>query len=556
MSSRKRIALYLVILAAIVGGGMALRLYKIGQSGFWLDEAFSELRTRGTLAETVHGAMALEGSPLLYLTLLHLWRGVLGTGEVQFRILSAILDGATILAVFALAREILSRRAALLGAGMYAISSFAVFYAQEARQYALLTLTVVLSCWFFHRICVSSRRKHLHDYFFYVAVTAAALYTFPYALFVIAAQGLFLAAAMVKGLRGRGRGEPLGRVAKAAVCLGSALVIFSPYFPVLAGRAAQLRGMQAPYAGGLAERWHIITELPQIARTMVYGSHMAYMGDATAAYIFALLFVAAPIALGVWLMRGPRWSRLFLALILLVPLAGVVMIPFRVQILEAKHIGFLLPFGIVAVCALFSPRFSGSWHLLGNFLPVAEGCLVVALFAGSQVYALRDYYGDTAGKEAWRTVAPTLLGQLRPGDAVIFSPYYAWVPCEYYLRGDVTINVGQNPFNGRIERKWIVAKGGEKPFVVPVLIPSNGGDEITSQDMREFLGSGAARVWMIINRSNVALEEPKVFRMIENDVSNRYNESLPQGFKEEEYPGGAGSIRVRLFEIKSSGQTK
>jgi hypothetical protein len=74
--------------------------------------------------------------------------------------------------------------------------------------------------------------------------------------------------------------------------------------------------------------------------------------------------------------------------------------------------------------------------------------------------------------------------------------------------------------------------------------------------MREFLGSGAARVWMIINRSNVALEEPKVFRMIENDVSNRYNESLPQGFKEEEYPGGAGSIRVRLFEIKSSGQTK
>jgi hypothetical protein len=554
MSSRRRIAVVAVILAAIVGGGMALRLCGIGRSGFWLDEAYSELRTRGTLGDTIRAAVAGEGSPPLYLVTLHVWRGAVGAGEAQFRLLSAILDGLTILALFAFAREMLNRRAALLAAGMYAVSSFAVYYAQEARQYALLTLTVVLSSWFFHRIAVSHRTRHVHHYAFYVITTAAALYTFPYAVFVVAAQGLFLAARILAGLFRHKRADVLLRPVAALACLLTAVAVFSPHLPVLLSRAEQLREVQGIYAGGLAEQWRVASQLPVISRLMIYGTYLSYMGSGALADVFVLLFIVAPAALGIANLRGPRGTRLFIGSALVVPLIGVALLPFHAQIFEAKHVGFLLPFFIVAVCALFSRHFVRWKRLLANLLPVAEGCLVVALFAGSQAFDLRDYHAERTGKEAWREITPMLLEQLRPGDAVIFSPYYARVPCEYYLDGKVEIEDSIDPFTGRLEKRWNVGQEGGERFPVPVLIPSeqhmNTGEGITSEDVSAFLDENRpARVWLVVNTSNVALATPGEFAALEHSLIPRYNETPPEGFKEE-YVGTVGTIRLRLFIFK------
>jgi uncharacterized membrane protein len=550
MPSRKRIAVAAIVLAVIVGGGMALRIYGIGRSGFWLDEAYSELRARGTLGDTIREAVAGEGSPPLYLLTLRVWRGIAGTSEARFRLLSAIFDGLTILALYAFAREMLNRRASLIAAGMYAVSSFAVYYAQEARQYALLTLTVVLSSWFFHRIAVSHRTRHAYHYILYVISTAAALYAFPYAIFVVAAQGLFLAVMILAALSRQRRGDALLRPVAALACLLAAVAAFSPYLPVLLGRAEQLREMQGIYAGGFAARVHAAEQLPAVARSMIYGTYIAYMGNGTLAAVFVLLFIALPAALGIANLRGPRGARLFVALTLLLPLIGVVLLPFRVQIPEAKHIGFLLPFFIVAACALFSRHFVGRRRLLANLLPVAEGCLVVALFAGSQAFDLRDYYTERTGKEAWREVVPLLAEQLHPGDAVICSPYYARIPFEYYLGGKATIKDSTDPFTGLVGRRWRM-KNGE--FSVPVLIPQpermNTGEGITSEDVAQFLDENRnrpERVWLVVNRSNVAAEEPGVYAMLEDSLTFRYNEIYPEGFKEE-YPGTVGTIRLRLF---------
>ncbi|RKY25138.1 MAG: hypothetical protein DRP79_06945, partial [Planctomycetota bacterium] len=169
---RGNTAITTLVLAAVLGGGMALRLYGLGERGFWLDETYSEVRTRSTLGETVGEALAYEGSPPLYLAVLWGWRRVVGTGEWQFRLLSAVLDGLTVLAVFALARQALGGKVSLLVSGMYACSSFAVFYAQEARQYALFALLAALSSYFFYRIAVSEKGTCFYHYIFYVLATA------------------------------------------------------------------------------------------------------------------------------------------------------------------------------------------------------------------------------------------------------------------------------------------------------------------------------------------------------------------------------------------------
>jgi len=540
-----RAAVVGLILAAMVGGGMALRLHGIGRSGFWLDEAYSELRTRGSLGETVREAVAYEGSPPLYLVMLHVWRGVVGTSEARFRLLSATLDGLAILAVFGLAREMLNRRAALVAAGMYAVSAFAVTYAREARQYALLYLTAALSSWFFHRIAVSRRPARPQHYIFYIAATAAMLYAFPYALFLAAAQGMFLAALLARGLlqRGKGGGFPI----RAAACLVIALATFSPYMPTLAGRAALLNEMQGAYAGGIAGRWQVAADLPVIAKDAVYGAGVFNFRGAWVADLFALLFIASPAALGILKLRGPRQSRFFLAAMLIVPLVCVILIPFRVQVLEAKHVGFLLPLVIVSICSLFSGRLKGR-RLAGWCLPFAEGCLVVGIFAGTQAFALREYYADSRGKEAWRGFSPALAGELRDGDAVIFSPSHARVPCEYYLPKDISFG-SAGPFDPQGMRKWIVRQS----FYVPVLIPLenglNGGEAVTSEDVEIFLNGirPPTRAWLVVNRSNVALEDERFFKRLEDLLANRYKEVYPAGLREE-YPGTVGTIRPRLFE--------
>ncbi len=129
--------------AAVVGLTVlaaALRFFRIGHQGFWVDE--------GTTAHLLHFSLGrmlglipqTESSPPLYYCIAWVWARVFGFTEAPLRSLSALAGIATVPVAWAAARTLFSERAGLIAAALTACNPLLIWYSQEARAYAMLVL--------------------------------------------------------------------------------------------------------------------------------------------------------------------------------------------------------------------------------------------------------------------------------------------------------------------------------------------------------------------------------------------------------------------------------
>ena len=132
-------------LAGIVVAAAALRFGTLDLQSFWVDEGATVHLLRTDLGGMLDGLTVTEKTPPLYYLLAWLWTRPFGTGEVGLRSLSALIGVLTIPAVYALARQLASERAALIASALAAVNPLLVWYSQEARAYALLVLLVTLA---------------------------------------------------------------------------------------------------------------------------------------------------------------------------------------------------------------------------------------------------------------------------------------------------------------------------------------------------------------------------------------------------------------------------
>lgn len=132
-------------LAGIVVAAAALRFGTLDLQSFWVDEGATVHLLRTDFGGMLDGLTITEKTPPLYYLLAWLWTRPFGTGEVGLRSLSALIGVLTIPAVYALARQLASERAALIAAALAAVNPLLVWYSQEARAYALLVLLVTLA---------------------------------------------------------------------------------------------------------------------------------------------------------------------------------------------------------------------------------------------------------------------------------------------------------------------------------------------------------------------------------------------------------------------------
>lgn len=176
-------------LAAIVAAAAVVRFVDLGARSFWRDEAVtSELvhRSFGSMLSSLPGS---ESTPPLYYVLLWIWSRVFGSGEAGLRSLSALAGTATVVVVYAIAAELLSRRAALIASALAAVSPLLVWHSQDARSYALLMFFGSLSFLFFVRSLRDPTRRSLG---LWALASALALTTHYFALFAIAPEALWL----------------------------------------------------------------------------------------------------------------------------------------------------------------------------------------------------------------------------------------------------------------------------------------------------------------------------------------------------------------------------
>lgn len=452
---------WLALLAILLG--MWWRFATLGDESIWLDEATSILLARLDPVDLIR-TTAQDIHPPLYYLALHGWLA-LGESEFAVRAFSALIGVLTIAGLYQLGRQLFSPQAGLLAAALLAISPLHIWYSQETRMYALVTLLTLLGSYGLwralygpHGVAPKATRRP-HWWALFVLGMTAALYTHYHAVFMLLFQGAFV---LVSAIRGAISGRALRRSALAALAIG---LLFAPWLPVLLRQMATGGGLWISEAIGhptlraLIATWidynlgSLRSLYPIWLRRTAYGLLLlpliaygvsairewrrGHRADTTQAYLFAALYAALTLG-AVWLvsqikpMYARRYLLLFLPGYLLVLAQGIASLPTK-------------PLRHVAAITILS----------------------VSMY-GAQLAA------QTPQKDDWRSLVAHVQAHAQPGDVVLFHPLWNHKPFDYYaddalpLYIELPVPVPEHgdleallkPITSRYDRVWLIWRQG------------------------------------------------------------------------------------------------
>ena len=144
-----------IITGAILLSGILLRVWGIGQSCFWYDEAQTLMVARLPLGDIARTAYR----PPLYHYLLHIWDLLVPSTEGWLRVPSLLFGIAALLLVYLTAKILYGRGTAWLAGILAATSPVLIYYSQELRMYSLITAAFMLMLLLTTRVVVLRERQ-------------------------------------------------------------------------------------------------------------------------------------------------------------------------------------------------------------------------------------------------------------------------------------------------------------------------------------------------------------------------------------------------------------
>ena len=337
---------------------------------------------------------------------------------------------------FALGRRLVHPLAGLAAAALVALNSFSIYYAQEARMYAMLAAVAGGSMWLFAgllRGLPPPRRRRL-SFVALGSVNALGIYTHVAFALVIAAQ-IALAALWLGGnlwlewRDGRAARHSLARLKQVVLANLLTLLLFLPWLPTaLQQLLAQPNLSQAVAADEL---------LRQMLGVLAVGvTYEQVAGNSAFAFVFLLLIGLLPAA------GRRRGSGLLLPLIWLLVSVGI----YLYLELTTRYLRFLLPAQLAlslwlgrGVWLLWTRDIRGRPPLLRAIPKLAAALAFAAcLFASSAgldaLYRHPDFQRDDV-----RGLAARIESELGANDAVVVSAAGFGEVFGYYYRGDAPV---------------------------------------------------------------------------------------------------------------------
>jgi len=393
----------LVLILALFVLAAGLRVWHLGVESVWQDEATSVEIARDSPADVVLDATTDVHPPLYYLAL-HFWMRLTGDSERAVRALSVLFSLLAIAALIAFAARWFDRPTALVAGFLAAISLQQIAFAQEARMYALLTLTAVLSIDAFLCVVRHGTRRALAGY---VAATSAMLYTHAYAGFVVAGQALWLAGALAASTSHRSQ---LWR--RGLLAFGLTALVFLPWVPAF-----------------LAQLYRVERAFWIQGQATLASAVEAEAGSSLLAWVLGPL---AATALLVSVVRSRRETReatasMAAATLCAATIACVIGLPFGLS--RVSRPIFLPKYTIAASLAFVTLAARGLVLLPARAL---RGCALIGIVALT-VVPLRSYF-TIRHKDDWRDIVAQVERAAEPGDLVVFSQAFGVEPFHYYAR--------------------------------------------------------------------------------------------------------------------------
>jgi mannosyltransferase len=442
------------ILLLLVFLGFALRLYHLDYQSLWRDEVDAIFFAQRPWSALLPLLVTPGHNGALYYAILHVWIRLAGDTEFSVRFLSLLCGVAAVPLLFRLARQWLGRGGSLAAALLCATSPYAIWYAQEAKMYALLFLLSVVST-YLYLLALERNRPHL--WASYLVTVAASMYVHLLAVLIIPVHMLLFVFAWP-----RYRGALKSWLATVAV-------VVLPWLPLA--------------------RW----EVPLLASPFTTGHQFYSLLDMLTVLLFAFSLDSAPyrsiipIALFVFLLlagivlymrqsgRGPsrsfrafmgsRHESIALSLYLFLPIAGLYLISLGMPIFTDRYLITALPaFLLLLGCGVVAVR--------QRSVGLAAGCLAAVLASNLYMVSLQghmriksDFRAAAAfvEEEGQGDVVMFLIPQVRP----VFEYYYhrqvSWVDAPYTNRGMTADEVARVMEEAVATRRevWLVVSESE-----------------------------------------------------------------------------------------------
>ncbi len=413
-----------ILVSFITLVGLGLRLYAIGAKTVWLDEAFSIWLAQQPLLELWSWLVKIDQHPPLYYTLLHYWIGLFGDTQGPVRALSALGSGLAIPFLYGACRYLFTPRIALIAALLLAFSPFQLRYAQEARMYALLTLSAAIALYMLTRILFDARSRQAKWPWLGLALAQAAVMLthntatifFPLALNSVIGstllwqrrQGTILSLPMLKtpGFARRWLGTQL-------LALVGWLPWSMPFF--LQSRMVDREFWIAPPTlGVIYETLHNFNLAFQPA-----WSPLAFAGN---------LFFWLLAGLGVWSLRQTPVRALLLVTLCLLPLVGELLVSLRRPIFTDRTlIWTTLPYVMLVAAGIVT-----TGRMINRYQkPLTAG--IIMLILGLNSIGIYNCYVHFE-KEEWDKAATYVAQGSLPGDLILFNATWVQLPFAYYFR--------------------------------------------------------------------------------------------------------------------------
>jgi hypothetical protein len=166
----------------------ALRVHHLDFESLWLDEADALRLASAPVAELIGRLTQVGENGPLYFIILRGWMTAVGRSEFAVRFLSLAAGVLTVAAFGALGSRLGGRPLGVAAGVLATVSSYLIYYGQEAKMYAIVVLLSLLSGYLLVRAFDENR---WYQWLAFFVTTTLAMYTHVFGALLIPASFIF-----------------------------------------------------------------------------------------------------------------------------------------------------------------------------------------------------------------------------------------------------------------------------------------------------------------------------------------------------------------------------
>ncbi len=416
--------------------------WDLGAKSLWIDEAVSWDMAVSSIPQ-LFARIPNDVHPPVYYLLLRGWIAIFGDSFIGLRSLSVVASLVSVCLLLRLARGVLSPALSALAALWLTVSPHTVYFAQEARMYALAT-ACVLGCCVAYRQWVDSTFRQASALVFYAIAAAMAVYVHYFTALALVAVALHFLILYTRPAAG----APQPPARPFLIANGAIVLALLPWMAVAVSQLTrgQVWRTSLMFHDVASELWIAVARL-------WLGVFKIPATDSRDVLVVMGVTIAGIVALALNCFRRPRDERdLFLLLVAVLPLAvGAALMPITGFLNLPRYLAYSHPLLVLACVRGFAAAKRPAVLVL-----VGISAAVSLPYLG-RYYATPDRdYDARPFAEALRATG----GQ----DRILVVPDYFTIALRYFWR-DARLEPIATPaaLSARLDN---ASSAGERPWVL------------------------------------------------------------------------------------------